>query len=64
MRQSYVHGAKKIFRSYPIYCRFLLSFTSDYWLLGFIAFPDRAVKLCRPYINLMFGEKTRLARAV
>jgi hypothetical protein len=31
---------------------------------SYIKFPDRAVKLCRPYINLMFGEKTRLLRAV
>jgi len=31
---------------------------------NYIKFPDRAVKLCRPYINLMFGEKTRLVRAV
>jgi hypothetical protein len=27
-------------------------------------FPDRAVKLCSPYINLMFGEKTRLVMGV
>jgi hypothetical protein len=31
---------------------------------NYIKFPDRAVKLCRPYINVMFGEKTRLVRAV
>jgi hypothetical protein len=31
---------------------------------NYIKFPDRAVKLCRPYINLMFGDKTRLVRAV
>jgi len=31
---------------------------------NYIKFPDRAVKLCRPYINLMFGEKTRLVRAI